>query len=175
MAGAPSERRTSRTGPETKGNGQEGQRQRPMTADDIPCSNLGPLKRPRPPDGRLDRNGSSQCDCSPARSRRKKFVCQIAIGSNEGGFLYDTLMLFERTLDPVHVITVSIRHPSKDFIGAGAACRRNMSGMQVTTSPPMRSDERAGRELLPQAGVALQKLTGPRSVGGRERCRSKSW
>ena len=59
-----------------------------MTADDIPCSNLGPLKRPKLPDGRLDRNGSSQCDCSPARSRRKKFVCQIAISSDEGGFLF---------------------------------------------------------------------------------------
>ena len=44
MVGAPSETRTSRTQTETQGNGQEGQRQRPMTADYIPWLNPGALK-----------------------------------------------------------------------------------------------------------------------------------
>jgi len=53
------------------------------------------------------------------------FFQQKAVGFDEKAFLNNTLVLFERTFDPVHVIAISIRHSSKDSIVAGSRVTKN--------------------------------------------------
>ena len=41
---------------------------------------------------------------------------QTALGFEEKAFLYDALMFFKRTFDPIHMIAVSIWHPTNDLV-----------------------------------------------------------
>jgi hypothetical protein len=52
------------------------------------------------------------------RCSKMSFVKQRS-DFDEKAFLYGTLMFFERAFDPVHVITISIRHSSNYSILAG--------------------------------------------------------
>jgi hypothetical protein len=41
---------------------------------------------------------------------------QTTLGFEEKAFLYDALMFFKRTFDPIHMIAVSIWHPTNDLV-----------------------------------------------------------
>ena len=47
---------------------------------------------------------------------RKFLLRQTALGFEEKAFLYDALMFFKRTFDPIHMIAVSIWHPTNDLV-----------------------------------------------------------
>src|SRR5262245_32284615 len=40
----------------------------------------------------------------------------MALGFEEKAFLYDALVFFKRTFDPIHMIAVSIWHPTNDLV-----------------------------------------------------------
>jgi hypothetical protein len=61
-----------------------------------------------------------QCDRSPTRTLRWDFFEHMALGFDKNAFLYDALMFFKRTFNPVHMIAVSIWHRSDDFVIAGS-------------------------------------------------------
>ena len=63
---------------------------------------------------------AGQRDRSAARARVWRFFRQAALRLDETAFLYDTFVLFEGTLDPVHVIAVSIGHLRNDPVVAMA-------------------------------------------------------
>jgi hypothetical protein len=41
---------------------------------------------------------------------------KVALGFEEKAFRYDALMFFKRTFDPIHMIAVSIWHPTNDLV-----------------------------------------------------------
>ena len=60
------------------------------------------------------------CSAADYRPVAANLARQLAIGFDKRAFLHNALMFLERTFNPVHVIAVSIGHPSYDRIPSGS-------------------------------------------------------
>jgi hypothetical protein len=74
----------------------------------------------------------------------------MTLGFDEQAFLYDALMFLKRTFNPVHMITVSIRHRSDNFVIAGSRVTKKHirdAGDHVTRAELMHSPTPTGSTI----------------------------
>ena len=78
-------------------------------------------------------------------------LAETALRFDEQAFLYDALMFFKRTFDPIHVIAVSIWHPTNDFVIARSGVTKKhirnkgnyFTHAELMHRPPPRKFERS--------------------------------